>query len=105
MTSTATATAILCGGEAARRALRTASLHPGDSDEAGNCRHIVLATYQDYDAFLQRLPAYLTDITRSLEGQLAHADATQANIKHERRRLSNLANGLLCWSRGLTVWR
>lgn len=41
--------AVLCGGEAAKRALRSAVFDPGDSDEPGPGRRIALATYVVYD--------------------------------------------------------
>src|SRR5437870_13742727 len=44
--------AVLCGGEAAKRELRSAALDPGDSDEPGPNRRVALATYDDYDDFL-----------------------------------------------------
>ena len=47
--------AVLCGGELAERALNTADLNPGDSDEPGS-RRIALASYDDYVAFVDRLP-------------------------------------------------
>jgi hypothetical protein len=56
--------AILCGGEAAKRALRTAVLDPGDSDEPGPGRRIALATYADYNDFVYRLPTFIADVTR-----------------------------------------
>ena len=40
--------AVLCGGEAAKRALRTAVLDPSDCDEPGSGRRIALATYDDF---------------------------------------------------------
>jgi hypothetical protein len=39
--------AVLCGGEAAKQALKTAQLNPGDSDEPGPNRRIALASYED----------------------------------------------------------
>ena len=45
--------AVLCGGEAAKRALRIAVLDSGGSDEPGPGRRIALATYAD---FVYRLP-------------------------------------------------
>lgn len=79
--------AVLCGGEAAKRALNTAQLDAGDSDEPGS-RRIALATYDDYVAFVERLPAYLGDITRKLEGRLRQAESTDATARQLGRELS-----------------
>jgi len=62
--------AILCGGEAAKRDLKTAQLDPGDSDEPGPHRRIALATYEDYEEFIERLPRYLNDVIRDLEARV-----------------------------------
>ena len=67
--------AVLCGGEAARRALKTAQLDPGDSDEPGPQRRIGLATYEDYEDFVERLPRFVKDVIRDLEAQVEHAKA------------------------------
>ena len=80
--------AVLCGGEAARRALRTAALDPGDSDEPGPGRRIALATYDDYDDFLYRLPTFIADVTRSLEERVRQAEGAEPRIRAARRRLS-----------------
>lgn len=50
--------AVLCGGEVAVRALLTAQLNPGDSDEPGPGRRIALATYVECEEFLERLPKF-----------------------------------------------
>ena len=68
--------AVLCGGEAAKWALKTADLDPGDSDEPGS-RRVALADYDDYVAFVERLPAYLGDVTRDLEACLRQAENTE----------------------------
>ena len=47
--------AVLCGGEATTRALRSPPLDPGDSDEPGLGRRVGLATYSDYDDAAYRL--------------------------------------------------
>ena len=73
--------AVLCGGEAAKRGLNTADLNPGDSDEPGS-RRIALATYDDYVAFVDRLPKYLEDVTRDLEARLRQAEGTGAAARH-----------------------
>jgi hypothetical protein len=78
--------AVLCGGEAAKRALKTANLDPGDSDEPGS-RRISLATYADYIDFVERLPAYLGDVTRDLEARIREADNTEATARQAGRRL------------------
>ena len=77
--------AVLCGGEPTKRALNTADLDPGDSDEPGS-RHIALATYDDYIAFVDRLPKYLEDVTRDLESQLRQAEATGETARQVGRR-------------------
>lgn len=79
--------AVLCGGEAAKRALRTADLDPGDSDEPGS-RRVALADYDDYVAFVERLPAYLEDVTRDLEARLREAESTEAKARKVGRQLS-----------------
>ncbi len=79
--------AVLCGGEAAKRALKTADLDPGDSDEPGS-RRVALATYADYVAFVERLPAYLGDVTRDLEARIREADNTEATARQLGRELS-----------------
>jgi len=70
--------AVLCGGEAAKRALKTAHLDPGDSDEPGPHRRIALASYEDYEEFIERLPRYLNDVIRDLEARIEHAKALEA---------------------------
>lgn len=67
--------AVLCGGEPARRTLKTAQLDPGDSDEPGPQRRVGLATYDDYEDFVERLPRYLKDVIRDLETELDRAKA------------------------------
>ena len=84
--------AVLCGGEQAKRALATASLDPGDSDEPGS-RRIALATYDDYVAFVYRLPKYLADVTRGLETRLLRAETTQGTARHVGRTLSARGRG------------
>jgi hypothetical protein len=79
--------AILCGGEAAKRALATASLDPGDSDEPGS-RRIALASYADYLDFVDRLPAYLADVTRNLESRVRQAEGTAVKAQQVGRQLS-----------------
>ena len=79
--------AVLCGGEAARRALKTADLDPGDSDEPGS-RRIALATYADYLDFVDRLPAYLADVTRDLEARIRQAEGTAMKAQQVGRQLS-----------------
>lgn len=79
--------AVLCGGEAAKRALATASLDPGDSDEPGS-RRIALGTYADYVDFVERLPAYLGDVTRELEARVRQAESTETTARQVGRQLS-----------------
>jgi hypothetical protein len=52
--------AVLCGGEAARRALRNAALEPSASDEPGLGRRVTLANYADY----RRLPVSPPEVPR-----------------------------------------
>src|SRR5712692_8715831 len=67
--------AVLCGGEAAKRALKTAQLDPGDSDEPGPHRRIALASYEDYEEFIERLPRFLNDVIRDLEARIKRTKA------------------------------
>jgi hypothetical protein len=99
--------AVLCGGEPAKRALRTAQLDPGDSDEPGPHRRIALATYEDYEEFIERLPRYLNDVIRDLEAKVQHTKAIEATkqrvgseIRSSAKRLGRqTANGLTARSR------
>jgi hypothetical protein len=92
--------AVLCGGDAARRALRSAPLHPGDSDEPGVRRRIAMATYADYEDFLYRLPKYLGDVERDQQARLSGLDQSDERIRDGRRRLSALRRGAAAPSRG-----
>jgi len=81
--------AVLCGGEAAKRALKTAQLDPGDSDEPGPHRRIALASYEDYEEFIERLPRYLNDVIRDLEARIERTKALEAtgqSVEAEIRR-------------------
>lgn len=80
--------AVLCGGEAARQALRSVALEPSASDEPGLGRRVALATYADYDDFLYRLPKYLGDVNRRLEKSLADTDNAEIHVGDGRRLLS-----------------
>ena len=82
--------AVLCGGEAAKRALNTADLDPEDSDEPGS-RRIALAGYDDYVAFVDRLPKYLEDVTRGLEARIREAESTEATARKVGREISTRA--------------
>lgn len=84
--------AVLCGGEAAKRALKTAELDPGDSDVPGS-RRIAMADYDDYVAFVERLPAYLGDVTRDLEVRIREAERTEATARKVGRQLAARARG------------
>ena len=70
--------AVLCGGEAAKKALKTAQLNPSDSDEPGPNRRIALASYEDYEEFIERLPRYLNDVIRDLEARMERTKALEA---------------------------
>jgi len=85
--------AVLCGGEAAKRALRTAPLDPGDSDEPGAGRRVALAAYADYDDFLDRLPRYLGDVERSVQTRSAELDHAEGQIQQARGRLAAARRG------------
>jgi hypothetical protein len=80
--------AVLCGGEAAKRALRTAVLDPSDCDEPGSGRRIALATYADYDDFVYRLPKFIADVTRRLEDRIRQTEGVDLQIRTARRHLS-----------------
>lgn len=82
--------AVLCGGETAKRALNTADLDPGDSDEPGS-RRIALADYDDYVAFVDRLPKYLDDVTRGLDARIREADNTEARARQVGRQMTTRA--------------
>ena len=73
--------AVLCGGEQARRALKTVQLDPGDSDEPGPHRRVGLAIYDDYEDFVDRLPRYLKDVIRDLEARIERTQALEATGK------------------------
>jgi hypothetical protein len=83
--------AVLCGGEAAKRALRTARLDPGDSDEPGTGRRIALATYSDHSDFIERLPGYIASVTREFEARVRQTDLAAGQIQDAKRQLSTLA--------------
>jgi hypothetical protein len=80
--------AVLCGGEAAKRALRTAVIDPSDCDEPGPGRRIALATYADYDDFVYRLPKFIADVDRRLEDRIQQTEGVDLQIRTARRRLS-----------------
>lgn len=80
--------AVLCGGEPAKRALNTAELDPGDSDEPGS-RRIGLATYDDYFAFVDRLPKFLEDVIRDLETRVRAAESTASTAQRIGRELAD----------------
>jgi hypothetical protein len=69
--------AVLCGGEAAKKAPKTARLNPGDSDEPSPHRRIALASYEDYEEFVERLPRYLNDVIRDLEARVERSKAIE----------------------------
>jgi hypothetical protein len=71
--------AVLCGGEAARRALRDAALEPSASDEPGPGRRVTLATYSEYEEFLYRLPKYLADVNYHLDKR--HRETADADVR------------------------
>jgi hypothetical protein len=82
--------AVLCGGEAARRALRLADLDPGDSDRPGPERRVLLATFCEYEDFVARLPIYLADIGRDWERREGRMNALEATLQESRRQMSTL---------------
>jgi hypothetical protein len=69
--------AVLCGGESAKKALKNAQLDPGDSDEPSPHRRIALASYEDYEEFVERLPRYLNDVIRDLEARVERSKAIE----------------------------
>ena len=69
--------AVLCGGESAKKALKTAQLDPGDSDQPGPQRRIALASYEDYEEFIERLPRYVNDVIRDLEAKVERRKALE----------------------------
>lgn len=71
--------------------LRDAVLDPSDSDEPGPGRRIRLATYDEYDDFVERLPRYLKDVTRDLERRIAQSESTEAQVRTARRQISSMA--------------
>ncbi len=79
--------AVLCGGEAAKRALNTAALNPGDSDEPGS-RRITMASYAEYADFVDRLPAYIKDVTGDLEKRIDEADRADTAARKAGRELA-----------------
>ena len=82
--------AVLYGGEAAKRALRTVQLDPGDSDEPGPNRRVALATYADYEDFIERLPIFIADVTRDLEECVRKTTKVEGDILEARRQLAKL---------------
>jgi hypothetical protein len=82
--------AVLCGGEAARRALRTADLDPGDSDGSGPGRRVALASYDDYEAFVERLPIFIADVTRDLEAQVKKTEAREVQAQAAGKEFASL---------------
>jgi hypothetical protein len=70
--------AVLCGGEPAKKALKNAQLDPGDSDEPGPHRRIALASYEDYEEFIERLPRFLNDVIRDLEARTRRTKVLEA---------------------------
>jgi hypothetical protein len=80
--------AVLCGGEAGKRALRDSRLDPGDSDEPGASRRVAIATYRDYDDFLYRLPLFVADVDRRMVARLRQATEADGRVGEGRRRLA-----------------
>jgi hypothetical protein len=80
--------AVLCVGEAGKRALRDSRLDPGDSDEPGASRRIAIATYSDYDDFVYRLPMYVADVDRRMVARLRQATEADGRVGEGRRRLA-----------------
>jgi hypothetical protein len=86
--------AVLCGGETARRALRTAALDPADSDEPGPNRRVALPTYSDFDDFLYRLPKYLGDVNHRVEKRLAEVASAENRIRGGRKQIATARRSL-----------
>lgn len=60
---------------------------PGDSDEPGS-RRIALATYDDYVAYVDRLPTYLDDGTGDLEARIREVEGAESKAREVGRQLS-----------------
>ena len=97
--------AVLCGGEAAKRALRTAPLDPGDSDEPGPGRRVALATYADHMDFIERLPGYVAAVARGFEAQIKKAESAESGTQDARRQLSTLSRRRKATARSQQVSR
>ena len=82
--------AVLCGGEIARRALRTAALDQTDADEPGPERHVVMATSGDCEDFLYRLPFYLNDVSRGWEERSGQLDEAKSQVKGARQAICSV---------------
>ena len=82
--------AVLCGGEAARHALRTADLDPSDSDAPGPERRVFLATFSEHQDFVERLPAYLADIARVWAQRERQIEALEAGLQESRASVTTL---------------
>jgi hypothetical protein len=67
-------------------------LDPADSDDPGH-RDVALATYQDCDDFLYRLPMYIRDVARMLESRMAQAEANETRLRDGRRAVRALQKG------------
>jgi hypothetical protein len=83
--------AVLCGGEAARQELRAAVLDPGDSDEPGPGRRVAVASYDDYEAFVERLPIFITDVTRDLEARVQKLEGLEVQAQAAGKQIASLA--------------
>lgn len=87
--------AVLSGGRAAREALRFAALDPSDSDPPGADRSIRLATYEDYQDFIDRLPKFLRDVTWQYETRVERIDRERAKIRAGQLGIRRVAGTVL----------
>lgn len=87
--------AVLCGGEAARRAVTVARLDAGDSDEPGPGRRAAIATYSDFDDFLYRLPKYLGDVNRRLDARRRDLKGRGSNQRRPAASRGDSPEGLI----------
>lgn len=82
--------AILVGGDAARRYLRSAPIPAALSSDPDGARRVRLATHGDFDAFLYRLARYIGDVARTFEDAWTEAGEAESRLRDGRIRLEAL---------------
>jgi hypothetical protein len=97
--------AVLCGGEAAKRALETAELDPIDWDEPTLDRRVALATYADHMDFVERLPSYIGVIKRNFEARMKKAASGERVIQDARPQMSALSRRRKASAISHQAWR